>query len=1142
MRLSNYEQREQGEVKVKTLGIALVAAVVLLSSGLLMGGEPTKFTLHKSIFEVTDKDIAKAQPFPGEVWTLKKREGFGHWLHVYFVESPSHAYWDPIRSPGEIEIFRRMGYDAVTAYIDTESFPSLRGTDPPRSLSQDDPRINKFYIEWQKRTGRGLIVAQQNVPRSWVDGEVRKGGRANGRREPAGWNNNCFSSPKTIEYYIRRIKGIRRVMGNLSSDEDGTRYVAFRKEVNKQAWPNFYNGKVILGSQDKYSNSDFRRYLKQKYGDIKSFNKVAGQTYTDWSQIEVPIYDMRFVNPQLHYEWMRFRVFIRRKVALDLITRAGMTNIVDTGTSDWSMWGAQVNDGMDIYESAMASKVVPLYVSFSPYGPNYGAWAALDAVACRYPKKRFIMVTGGGPSYWGMAPGQFFANFADALGSVTRVRGMLRYWWDHPYDAPLEWIYSADQKYYPAAVEAASFFSHFGELQHELLSGLKTKDTQIAVYFPEVAMYFERLAPQGIPGVRSTWIFDERSKLWNSVFSGFKMTHYPVHTLLSKQIEDGWLKGYKVLYINYGPKATPAALQNIRRFYDRGGYVYGSFDALSEDIKGPNPKVFEHIFHARLASINRGSVLTYQSRIIPKPHIRYKIVKANPALPPVGTVLPSVHGFATLKPLKGGIVYARTLDGRPIIVGSERSLFVGTDIGTDLAFCAPVWAKPTHEKYLFKYPSSTPEEYRNMLKVLTGFAAYAGVKKPLTILRQDSGMEPITVFTGVQEEPETGKELITLANYDSKPVELSLSIEKDTDSGILDLTTGKRLSPREKKYNLQLPGYGYGMLVVDKEEKLSKYADIQRLVRKKSKVYEFESSRYFFIRKDDTGETMGLGCPATFMKPTREIATYPQAIIVLPDNPRRSDLQSAAEIQKTIFNLPVFGTLGKTYMEKPVRLDITIPIKRPAALSPEELRNRNLLFVGGPEINSACRDFLRGQGIITGLTRYNAPGIRSIHKRAWREGGNALIVGGTEKDRTREMEQLWRWINLWFDRALTPLDPKIIAEEIVKRIRANPAYSSISMEGNDIYAVRNRQAVYITPYSRSYVKEDKLLERLRAAAAKGHQLYVVYNSPYNDAVVYFLSYCKKVARLSTKPLGGEKYLIGQGKQAITVSFITVDSI
>jgi len=993
----------------------------------------------KSIDQVTDADIQKVTPYPGQEWQVLKGEkkDFGNWLSVYQLEAAYHDCWDPVRSPEDFKTFEHMGVDAITAHIDG----SGNGSYAPRPLYIQKPEdVGLMHPRWVLQTGRGIIPAMMSPAANASDGLVFYTPTYDARRQSDAWCSNCYSSPRTIEDYIARLRGNMNALRELAT-WNGKPLVMFLKEEGKWMYPKVRDdGTIQWGCYCSYCVDGYRKFLKKRFVTIKELNQaiqmksvtipMAGYSpvehptpavkmkYQSFDEVLPPPFEMRFQMPVLFHYWMQYREWVRLEVIDKLVRRCGALNVQCDSTFQLGMWYHGVESGYNPHLGAMANDIVNVDMTDgSLWGVTIGVAATVDAVLREHPEKRALALWGGYPPEEGIHPTLFHRRIAEMFGHVTSLRGSMFFWWDLPgYNKMAgEATYHNQMRYYPEMADAYAWWAAFGENQAELIAGMKTAMPGIASYWARTQTAFETQFP---PHMRRSWIFTERSKFWNWNFLAFWLDQNPVHCLFPEQVEAGAANNYKVLYTLYGPRNTDAALDKIKTFYAAGGFVYGAYDALTMNISGSRMDVFKAVFGCEPAP---GGVVAKPIYNLPgdfdAPKGYYEITRAHPALPPVGTRIPFMSGIQVVKPLADAEVYA-TYEGKPCIVGTARSLFVGTDIAVDLATMLPPDLRPaTDEPGIISAKGTTGKGYQNAVKVLTGFASYAGVRRPVTVTR--AGETGLNVIVGLLEKP--GARLITLTENQGKEGTYEMSVEAGVGEKVWDLTRAKALEKGTSgNYRLNLDGYDWRLILVADEKTVAAATRKQEEVERQGKSQPYRLTRNFFVRSEDHGRHPDNN--HYIHKP--EDVYLPAAVIVIPDKLSAAVDGKVKEIQELIRNLSR-KEIASDLVETTTDTGATLPIIRVGKLDANACKEKNVLFIGSGLLNPQSAKWAADEGA---ARKIRDGRITTVQKHPWRSGGNVMVIPGeNEAQLLKNLAQFQDDLVVWFNGKRCPVPVQYLA-------------------------------------------------------------------------------------------------------------------
>lgn len=985
------------------LGVALALTAVVRAGEVTPLKEITGQGIgFKSIDEVTDADIRNVTPYPGETWQLLKgpKRDFGKWLSIFQMEASYHDTYDPVRSPVENRCLMHMGVDLLTGHIDGGGSGNYR--DPMALYTLPPEAVNLIVPRWVTETGRGLIPSIMTFAINFTDGQVFYSPTYDGPRQAPFHCQRCYSSPKTIEGNIARLRGNMATLGELAT-WNGKTLVMFNKEESKWMTPAYRDdGTVQWGCYCPYCQAGYRKFLAKRFGTIEQLNAAARMNYKSFEEVLPPPYEMAYQMPVLFHYWMQYREHVRLAVIDDLTRRCGAVNVQCDSTFQFGMWYHGVNGGYNPYLGAVTNDIVNVDLADGSLNAYcIGVAVTVDAVLREHPEKTALVLWGGYPPEEGIHPTLFQRRFAEMFGHVTNLRGSMFLYFD-TY-APRFSDYHCGPRQYPEMSDAYAWWAAFGENQADLIAGLKTAMPQIASYWARTQTPFD---PRFRPHERMNWITTERSKLWNWNFLAFWLDQYPVHCLFPEQVEVGASANYKALYVLYGPRNTDVALNRIKEFHDAGGYVYGAYDALTRDLQDVRLDVFRSVFGCEPAP---GGVEAKPPYLLPNeypgPQGHYEIVKAHPALPPVGTKIPFMSGLQVVKPLPGVAVYA-TFKGQPCIVGTSNSLYVGTDIAVDLSLMLPKELRPAiDEMHIITAAGTDEKDYRNAMRVLTGFATWAGVQRPVTVTKD--GHLTGNVIVGLQEKP--GVRLLTLTENRGIGGAYELALPVNAGDKVWDLTKGQALTKGTNgSYGLNLEGYAWRVILVADDRTVKEASKRQETVEFEGRGQPYRLTRYFFVRETEHGRD-----PSNnhFMHNDEDV--YLPAAVIVP--PRRSSPAIAVKVKD-------LQELIRRLSRKHIANDLPEPSSDPGALLPivsarqaiEAMgKGKNVLWIGSGKLNPRVEQAVTGEDA---RRQIRAGRIATEQTKPWRDGGNVMVVSGeNEQQVLTNLDRLLNDLVFWFN-------------------------------------------------------------------------------------------------------------------------------
>lgn len=173
------------------------------------------------------------------------------------------------------------------------------------SWSQLEPREGEFHFEWLDKVmddiysiGGNVILATPSGARpAWMSKKYPEVLRTNDKREKmlhGGRHNHCFSSP----VYREKIA----IMNQKLVERYGNHPALFMWHISNE-----YSGECHCD----YCQANFREWLKNKYGSLKSLNDAWwapfwSHAYSDWSEIESPSSIGETMVHGHNLDWKRF--------------------------------------------------------------------------------------------------------------------------------------------------------------------------------------------------------------------------------------------------------------------------------------------------------------------------------------------------------------------------------------------------------------------------------------------------------------------------------------------------------------------------------------------------------------------------------------------------------------------------------------------------------------------------------------------------------------------------------------------------------------------------------------------------------------------------------------------------------------------
>jgi len=1037
---------------VPVLAIATALSLVLADTGRAEGAPA--FAVHRMTWQATEGSSLPLMD--GAPWHVASQRDPGHWLAYCASEHPPalDVAWDWYRSPTDIGVFERMGLDMLAQHLTNEDQLARKRESLTRVVgSREAARRDRFRLEWVERTGGGLApVTFIHESEDGPDGYVRPGGS---ERLGPGWYELCFSSPRTAEWTTRKIRTMQHHLRPVLPKWRGKDAILWCKEVLTWLYP-YYDerGKgplMLKGCYCQHCVSEFQRWLAARYGEIEALNADIDGELATFDAIAPPTIGERFEKPGLFWLWMKYRDWAYVHTGVALPEQLGVANLDSNGTYAFSSHADGIWRCMDAQLTTQAASVINLRL-----GDLSGAcrmlYAMVDPILRQSSQKAAMGFYGGGPTYYRKDPRFMKRAIAQAASRVSRVRGMGFMWWD-VMPRSREAYRQATARYFPEVCESLAWWNHFGELQADLLEDAVTPQPEVCVYFPRSSAWFARICPPEVTWRR--WIHDRRTWLHSEVFLDFDRSQVPVDCLLPDAIERGDLSRYRVAYVLYGPRNSKPCLSALADFHRAGGYVFGSHDALTWDMTKESSATFEEIFQALPRRKIDG--VPGWAKEEEKQTLRgaYEIVADHPALPPKGTVLPTFNGMLTVTP-KGARVYA-TYRGEPCVVGTERSLFVGTDLVSDLAMLRRK-EKVASVKGVAR---DTSRDEANVLQVLLGFVKYAGVRPPLRVTSEGQ-LPPRGVSAGLLVAEKRRRQLVIVSNSEARPVSLSLQLELPQGAELCDLATGSATRRGDDgRLAVTVPAREVMVLLAADADTVRAAVGRQRLVEKRSRVFDWYGSRYFFTRKEESGRGEAWYPHTNFAETYYRVPDFPHATIVLADRAPPQDRAAAERLQAMVRDYP-FHQIGHWPRDrdqglKPrTLLGVELPVRELSDATPELAKQANLIALCSERDRVA---FARTLGLSAPETK--GPEIAMQHCRSWRHGGNTLWLVAPPQERSMQMERVREWLWTWFDGLGGPVPRELLRRELKRRLapreQSNGVWLAETPHGRVYYRLRTTE-------------------------------------------------------------------------------------
>jgi beta-galactosidase GanA len=562
--------------------------------------------------------------------------------------------------------------------------------------------------------------------------------------DPRYANIGCFNHPYLMDVSKKMIKEFLEAFKDHSSlyRIDGLPLLSFIHEAYYRTdIPEFGGSPLKPCCYCGYCVEDFRKKMKEKYGDVEEFNERHGTDFSSWEDLEPPRSD---VNPSLWKEWLDYHSDIIPNFLEELIEYAkSITPVLSTHElNDFYPCTYQcVYSGNDIWRMARVIDIghEDMYpLEFDHRYVIYVYEYIKDAVRTAMGFEKIY--TGNGQSFnswlgYKIPP----ASMSEQVYSTLAHGALGLVWWVDWGDLGL-WAQTAK----PNAEFA------------RLISALKDYEltrAEVALVYPWTTMQLRT---------------DDAYSMDNLLFyMALVRSGYPVDVISEDQILGGLLeeRGYKILCTVGSSVFPPDVAEKIREFVRKGGVLIadyekggiGEFTPVYPELMGKSPTK----------------------------HVIYEIDTDDPSLRAMnGTTIPIGNLCEQLRTPETGKTVARFENGEPAVImvqeGSGRIIKAGSFLGWDYS------NYPGHYDFAVMFPFliRRNEDVREMIsRIIKG----SGVQPPAESENPD---------VEVAFWRSRGRSLVLAINHLNEPSETAIQVRVDTSSShrVREFFTGEEIS------------------------------------------------------------------------------------------------------------------------------------------------------------------------------------------------------------------------------------------------------------------------------------------------------------------------------------------------------------
>jgi|GEM_PF-3200609 len=598
----------------------------------------------------------------------------------------------------------------------------------------------------------------------------------------------------------------------------------------------------------------WRDFLRQEYGDTpetrskrsgRSYNEDAATAVNDWSEVPRPEFTERFEQPRLWDVYRRFLVELNHgffdKVKHEAAERG--QNIAMGINSHGSVFypgGPPSAIGGDPFIQGRRGDLLVNEAVSQDWPTSAIAYAFFNRYSREYDKPVLAYSW-----FWPGSRNGVSQQFMEGNAVVDRFFARTL-----PNDVHglLYWTYANNTRNFPE-VERIAFWHQWYREHWPMLRDSRPVSAQAALFFPNRTADF--YLPYKYP--KKEFSFSAQALIDLQV---------PFTCIGEYELEQGkGLDGVKLLIVAGAERVSAEAAKVIEKFLADGGVVLSTCDSLAVDIAGAPLGLLEKHFAVKPAHKykRRGeeSALSLAEEAWTKGEAGATLPDRTPygaAQSPFDIENPqwidlegkqwslprlrTVNEFVTADALHGGKVLG-TYRGKPVIVETDHTLWMGTRAGADLAAA-------TSRDFMNEMAEPIPEDWPRLAESIGGRAPYteiferavdkAGIRRVAGVFHPE-GRRAHRIETGVREL-DGGGLLVILSDRDIKnpsdKVALPYVLRVDADNAAYsawDLLEGRMLKRDGKDgYLVEVPVHRAAYIVIAPEKTITAAAKRQARV------------------------------------------------------------------------------------------------------------------------------------------------------------------------------------------------------------------------------------------------------------------------------------------------------------------------
>lgn len=902
----------------------------------------------------------------------------------------------------------------------------------------DDPN---FYDEtcriWLNKYGRQIVYSHIECPVGEAVGRAvdEDGWMFGGEKKPQffhGMHGIGWNDPLTLEHLKIALEVGKDSIGSIMPELYGFKLIDFMEEGMWQM-DRFLDFSV-------WTQDHFREWLWDMYGDetpakdtngdSRTMNLETKENFFSWSDIIPPKTSERTTRPGLHMLFHKYKGERIHWLLEAWPKKYGLTNF--RNLSEWpSVQEYTANDAINLMLTGQNCHLFgygwDILYDFHPLA--IGLISYFDKV-CRRNADKCIQLwfdPQGPPPEAQQGIGMILRRVANGIGRGTRVRVFNNQWGSNFETRDF------NATSYPQLLNAQAWWTKTIEQQRWIWEGFRTRQPKIAMYLPYDAWLFSRYWKKNKDGTLDSDRQGGYIAQW--IWPLFERNGWQFDIILPDEIENGELSQYDMLVLYNGEYFRPKVLEAIHEFSSQGGYVMGFGEVMRGDMYGDKPEVFESVFGAKIKEVLYNPIVSgfwNDLRNIAPQFGFYRITTSLPWLPTEGTELPSFQRLVTVTPTSAQVL--ATFKGEPCIVTKEHSLFIGTDMGHDMAFYLPsCYRWPILTSQMTFGDRIDSRTLSDIMKIVTGYLSQTPIEKVAWV--EESGEPAFHCWAFWQENVSRNTGLLIVTENEHRGGSVTVHYPCiSSNAVVVDIKNNKIVNySANGKLEINIKPGSWNVFIVAPVDIAEEVMKIQSKVNQEARVMPWLGSQLFFyehVRKSDnvySHEIPVLRDRYQFLEAApgdKNIEARPIARIVLPDKPTEEDIIFAKVFKHLSETMPIAE--GKVIAGG-------VSFIRATELSEDDAKKFNLMIIGGPEENPWAKKAIESGKINLHSILQNQTIVTNENEAPYWNGGNVIVFIAPRGKRKESYEEFYKWMRIWWGYPLAPMPVEKNYEEVATK-------------------------------------------------------------------------------------------------------------